>query len=200
MPTLAATRSQTQGPEKTYAFTLLLLGPSPLDHLDALFEVGCDDAIFGERAGLFFAEFDRTATSLAEAVGMAIAQVESAVPALRVARVEPDELVNAAAIAARTGRTRESVRLLIEHRRGPGHFPPPICWLNSRTRLWHWSDVARWFEAALGEHAADADEATIVAALNAALDLRNHAANLAEPAARQAVAALLRAEVALRGN
>jgi len=200
MPTLARPRSKTQGPEKTYTFTLLLVGLSPLDHLDALFEAGCDDAIFGERGGMFFAEFDRTANSLAEAVGTAIAQVETAVPALRVARVEPDELVNAAAIAARTGRTRESVRLLIEHKRGPGHFPPPICWLNSKTRLWRWSDVARWFEEALGDRAADADEAMLVAALNAALDLRNHTSNLAEPTARQAVAELLRAEITLRGN
>jgi hypothetical protein len=149
---------------------------------------------------MFFAEFDRTAGSLAEAVGTAIAQVESVVPALRVARMEPDEFVNAAAIAARTGRTRESVRLLIEHKRGPGHFPPPICWLNAKSRLWRWSDVARWFEEALGERSADADEATLVAALNAALDLRNHVSHLAEPTARQAVAELLRAEVTLRGN
>ena len=192
MPTLARPPSKAQGPEKTYTFTLLLLGPSPLDHLDALFEAGCDDAIFGEREGMFFADFDRTANSLAEAVGKAIAQVEFAVPALRVARVEPDELVNAAAIAARTGRTRESVRLLIEHKRGPGHFPPPLCWLNAKTRLWRWSDVARWFEESLGERAADADEAMLIAALNAALDLRNHVSNLAEPAARAAVAELLR--------
>lgn len=182
-----------------YTTTLLLLGPSPLDHLDALFEAGCDDAIFGEREGMFFAEFDREANSLAEAVGTAISQVEYAVPGLRVARMEPDEFVNAAAIAVRTGRTRESFRLLIEHKRGPGHFPP-ICWLNSKTRLWRWSDVARWFEEALGERAADADEAMLVAALNAALDLRNHASSLAEPTARQAVAELLRAEVTLRGN
>lgn len=64
---------------KTYTFTLLLLGPSPLDHLDALFQAGCADATLGEREGMFFGEFDRTADSLAEAVGNAIAQVESAV-------------------------------------------------------------------------------------------------------------------------
>lgn len=108
MPTRARPPSKTQGPEETYTFTLLLLGPSPLDHLDALIGAGCDDASFGEREGMFVAEFVRTANSLAEAVGKAIAQVESAVPALRVARVEPDDLVNAAAIAGRTGRTRES--------------------------------------------------------------------------------------------
>lgn len=180
--------------KRTYTFTLLLRGANPLEHLDALYESGCDDAVFGERDGVFFAEFDREAASLADAVSSAVQQVESAVPNLRVARVEPDDLVNASAIAARLGRTRESVRLLIEHQRGPGDFPPPVCWLNAKTRLWRWSDVAQWFTQTLGERTADTDEATFVAALNAALELRNSLRYLSEPRAREIVARVVRGE------
>lgn len=190
MPTPTQAQAQAQpasAASRTYTFTLLLRGANPLEHLDALFEAGCDDAIFGEREGTFFAEFDRESSSLAAAISEAIGQVESVVPGLRVVRVEPDELVTASAIAARTGRSRESVRLLIEHRRGPGSFPPPVAWVEARSRLWRWSDVARWFAEQLGEAPAPVEEATLIAALNAALELRNHAHLLAKPEERSLV-------------
>lgn len=194
MSALSERIQDDETPAKIYTFILLLQGASPLEHLDALYEAGCGDALIGERDGVFFAEFDRTAGSLAVAVGSALQQVEAAVPGLRVIRVEPDDLVNAAAIAARTRRTRESIRLLIEHKRGPGGFPPPVCWLGAKTRLWRWSEVAQWFKQALGERLAEADEATFIAALNAALELRNSRRYLTEPGARELIEQVVRAE------
>ncbi len=179
VPTPIATApglQQTVRAEATHTFILLLRGANPLEYLDALFDAGCDDAIFGEREGTYFAEFDREAPTLADAIVTAIEQVESAVPGVQVVRVEPDELVNAAAIAARTRRTRESIRLLIDHRRGPGNFPAPIGWLNPKTRLWRWSDVARWFaefDKVPGERCS-VEDALFIAGLNAAFDLRDH--------------------------
>lgn len=173
---LALTEPRTQqvaGTGTIQTFTLLLRGANPLEHLDALFEAGCGDAIFGEREGTYFAEFDREAPSLADAIASAIDQVEGAVPGLKVVRVEPDELVNAAAIATRTGRSRESIRLLIDHRRGPGDFPAPVGWLSPKTRLWRWSDVACWFAAWCGERFS-VEDALFIATLNAALDVRGH--------------------------
>ena len=99
MPTLIASHGKSAS-GAIYSFTLLLRGANPLDHLDALYDAGCDDAIFGERDGVWFAEFDRERESLVDAVSSAINDVESAVPALQVARVEPDELVSASEIAA----------------------------------------------------------------------------------------------------
>jgi len=174
-----------------YTFTLLLRGANPMDHLDELHDSGCDDAIFGERDGVWFAEFDRQSKSLVDAISSAIKDVESAVPGLRVSRVEPDELVSASEIAARTGRTRESVRLLIEHQRGPGDFPPPVCWVNRRTRLWRWSDVAQWLTVALRQDTEELQDATFIAALNAALELRAHRQRLSEPAARRTIERVL---------
>ena len=164
--------------ERTYTFTLLLQGADPLEHLDALFEAGCDDAVFGERDGVSFAEFDRVAVNFPEAVGSAIGQIESSVPGLRVIRVEPEELVNASAIAGRTKRTRESIRLLIDHKRGPGNFPPPVVWVAAKHRLWRWSEVARWFAESLGERTDETVSGAFLSTCNAALEVRNYAPKL----------------------
>src|SRR5262245_3893733 len=128
-----------------HEFTLVLEGSDVLDptNLDAWFEAGCDDATFGEVDGIGFADFSREGPAAPGAILSAIEQVESAVPAVRVIRVEPDDLVNASDIAQRLGRSRESVRLLIAGERGPGGFPPPVSHLKARGRLWRWAEVTR---------------------------------------------------------
>jgi hypothetical protein len=156
----------------TYNFTLVLGGPSlGDDDLDRLFEAGCDDATFGHRLGQPIAQFDREAATFGAAVRGAIADIEETLSATEVLRVEPDDLVTAATIAERTSRTRESVRQLYEGARGPGNFPEPITWLDGTTRIWHWSQVAQWFEEK-GEPAALGGIPNFVAALNAALETR----------------------------
>ncbi len=150
-----------------HRFTLILDGDVN-DHLDELFEAGCDDATFGSVDGVHFAEFDRGAPSLTEALASAIGAVES-VPTLRVQRIEPDDLVTASDIAERLGRSRESVRLLVAGQRGPGGFPSPVSHLRTRNRLWRWSEVAAWAGA---PGSPTAEEANVIAAVNAALELR----------------------------
>jgi len=152
-------------------FTLVLSGPVN-DRLDDLYDAGLDDAMIGEIDGVPYAEFDRDTPSFAEAVLSAVSDVEE-VPDVRVLRVEPDDLVTAAEIAERLGRTRESVRLLIAGKRGAGDFPAPTSHLRHRTRLWRWSDVIAWDS---GERQPDAE---LVAAVNAALELRVHAPTIA---------------------
>ena len=182
----------------TYSFTLVIEGTdlTPPDVIDALYEAGCRDALFGSRGPIQLGEFDREASSLAEAVMGAIEQVESVRP-LRVVRVEPDELVSASAIAARAGRTRESVRLLVEGRRGPGGFPAPVACVDAKTRLWRWSDVARWLRDVLGDGVPAGEGAAFLAALNAALELRARVSALETAAERRAVAGVLRGEAVL---
>lgn len=129
-----------------FSFTLLLDGANPLApaNLDKLFESGCDDATFGERDGVYVADFDREAETFSGALLGAIRSIESAVPGLRVLRVEPENLVTASEVADRLGRSRESVRLLFEGKRGEGDFPRPAAWLSDRTRLWRWTDICTW--------------------------------------------------------
>lgn len=111
--------------EGVHEFTLVLEGADELDpsNLDAWFEAGFDDATFAEVDGVGYADFTRRAASAPAAILLAIHQLESAVPSVRVVRVEPDDLVNASDVARRLERSRESVRLLIAGERGPGGFP-----------------------------------------------------------------------------
>ena len=71
------------------------------------------------------------------------------VPAAVPLRVDQD-LVSVSDIAQRVDRTRESVRLLVEAKRGPGRFPPPIGVVGDGTRVWPWAVVLEWFDKSLG--------------------------------------------------
>jgi hypothetical protein len=171
----------TSARSSIHNFTLFLSGVDVLDdeQLDALYEAGCDDALFGTRDGAQYGAFDREADSFSEALASAIRDVTSAVPGLRVVRIEPDELVTMAAIAERSGISREYVRLLSNEERGPGGFPVPVAYVDGRTRLWHWPDVAHWLtEHRKAKVEVDSQAADLVAAMNAAYDLREHAGHL----------------------
>jgi hypothetical protein len=164
-----------------HSFTLFFNGVDALEdeQLDALYEGGCDDALFGSRDGAQYGAFDREGYSFSEALASAIGDVTSAVAGLQVVRIEPDELVTLAAIAERCGLSREYIRLLSTSKRGPGGFPAPVTYADHKTRLWHWPDVAHW----MAEHdkarvVLDAHAADLIAALNAAFDLREHASHL----------------------
>ena len=159
---------------ETYEFTLLLQGADVLKdrNLEALRRAGCHDALFGKRGDVFYADFAREGQSFGETLVEAIRQLESAVPGLQVVRVEPEEFVSAAAIAERTGRTRESVRLLIEGKRGPGGFPSPIAWTSRTRKLWRWADVAQWFQTNLAQTLPGAQDAAYITAFNAILAFR----------------------------
>jgi len=178
-----------------HSFTLFVEGldASSDAHIDALHEAGCDDATFGVRDGAAYAIFDREGGRFSDALRGAIVGVARALPRARIVRIEPDDLVTMATIAKRCGRTRESIRLLANEARGPGGFPPPVAYVDERTRLWHWPDVARW----LNEHRKagieiDTEAADLVAAMNAAFDLRDHTARL-PPSDRDLVGEVLEA-------
>ena len=180
-----------------HGFTLVIGGEAELTPtlLDRLFEAGCDDATFGGRDGYVYGDFDRDAPTFAEAVSSAIEQVEST--GLRVMRVEPEELVSASEIAARTQRSREGVRLLIEGKRGPGGFPSPLGWLDAKTRVWRWSDVRRWFVTQLNAQLGEAGDAALIAAVNSALEVRAQVPHLRGKEQRRAVAGLVRQDLKL---
>jgi len=79
----------------------------------------------------------------------------------------------------RSGLSREYIRLLSTNQRGPGGFPAPVTYADHKTRLWHWPDVAHWLiEHKRAKVVLDAHAADLVAAMNAAFDLREHARHL----------------------
>ena len=156
----------------TYSFTLIVEGPDLQDdtRIDEVYEAGCDDALVSSSNGVQSLDFDREAASFEEAVLSAIRDIES-VDGVDVARIADAGFVSIADIAERTGRTRESVRLLVEGKRGPGGFPAPATNPFRRHRLWRWLEVDRWFEASIKGHQLD-EQGHAVAAINAWLELR----------------------------
>ena len=153
----------------TYEFELILNRDTTDEEADALFEA-CDGDLgisYGGPEGSR-ATFTREGPRLTDIVIKTINQVES-VGGLRVVAVDADPLVTVQDIAERSGRTRESVRLLINGQRGPGGFPQPALGSAPRRRLWRWSEVGAW----LHEDIADLAEAAIVSqAINGWLGLR----------------------------
>jgi hypothetical protein len=120
-----------------YQFDLVIPNAIGDDDVDALFDAGCDDASPEIDTSSATLHFDRTSSSLGAAIVSAVLDVEGA--GLRVAGVGAPDLVDLPEVAARTGRTRESVRLLALGRRGPGGFP------SLDHGFYSWAEVRAWF-------------------------------------------------------
>ena len=129
--------------KETQNFTLALGDLAELsDQLAEKIYARCPDATVSQRDGVIHVSFDRRGHTLARAVLSAIRGLQRL--GLRVDRIVTDDLVNPSEIATRIGRSRESIRLLIEGERGPGAFPP-VAEVLGQQRFWRWRDVQRWF-------------------------------------------------------
>ena len=165
-----------------FTFTLIVEGPDLQadEFVDALFEVGCDDALIGQVGGVQYIDFDRESKSFEEAVLSAVNDLET-IEGVDVVRIADAGLVSMADIASRTGRTRESVRLLVAGERGPGGFPAPVTDPRSRYRLWRATEVEHWLRTHFGgTHMPDPNDAFMFSAINAGLELRYHSARISE--------------------
>ncbi|HTW07031.1 MAG TPA: hypothetical protein VME46_05965 [Acidimicrobiales bacterium] len=127
---------------KSFVFRVRLRGRLSDADADRLYEGLGEEVAVEEGPKGAFVGFDRHADSFVEAVLDAVNEV--VVLGFEPLAVE-DELVSMADIAERCGRTRQSVSMLVSGRRGPGGFPRPVAG-NVRSPLWHWADVAAWFE------------------------------------------------------
>lgn len=126
-------------------------------------EIGLEDGPRGHFVG-----FERPAGSFLDAVLDAVGRLTEL--GLEPLAVE-DELVSMSDIAERTRRSRQSVSMLANGRRGPGDFPLPVAG-NVRSPLWHWADVATWFDIYEGMVAVPEDRMRTIAAINGALARR----------------------------
>lgn len=155
---------------KPYGFTVVLEGVGGLtaSQAERLYR-RCRDATESEADGVVRVTFSRGRTSFAEAVHRAVRDLRAC--GLTAARIETDDLVSAAEIAERAGRSRESVRLLVGGRRGPRGFPGPVH-KAGRFRLWRWPEVERWFASYEGRAPRVEDRTAVVDALNLILALR----------------------------
>lgn len=146
-------------------FTLVLRGPITDEVVESFYEAGCDDATIRASGALVFADFDREAPTMLEALTSAIGQVRSI--GLDARSVEPSDFVTLSEIAERLGRTRESVRLLADGQRGSGDFPPAVVRVEDRSRLYRWSQVSEWAHLDTDE----IERALSIAVVNARLSL-----------------------------
>lgn len=108
---------------------------------------------------------------------------------VRVQQVGESDLVGVGEIARRTGRTRESIRLLVEGRRRAGGFPKPDAVIDRRIRVWHWAAVAIWLEthgviSGDGVQVRDDERGRFLTAYNALLNARGHGGTLSPSSAR----------------
>lgn len=113
--------------------------------LDRLYET-FDDVSAGSVAGRVTVDFVVEASGSSEALFTTLDRFTVAFPHVRVLRLDRD-LIAIPDIADRTERTPESVRLLVNGKRGPGGFPTPVGTLGGGTRVWEWAAVVDWFSS-----------------------------------------------------
>lgn len=161
-----------------HQFDLVLTGLDievEVEKLDA-FERRVEDMTFASHDGVTRVAVEREADSLAAAIRSAIADVES-IPGVRVERVEPDEYVSQVEIAARLGRSRQSVSQLVSGARGRGDFPAPA-FESGRVALWRWSEVSEWLASAGLMADRNEHSSRVISAANAVLEARRAVAPL----------------------
>lgn len=154
---------------RSFNFALVITPPSVDEETaaDILYGGSCDDGLFCVSSGVYEVDFDREAASLREAVLSAIRDVNGAGIGSRVVRVLPDDLVNASAIAERSGKSRQAVRFWQLGERGVG-FPPPKA-IVGRSPVWSWLSVARWLHGRGDLDAGTVEAARVIAEANRAL-------------------------------
>lgn len=149
----------------SFAFRIRLHDPLTDEDADRLYEAFDEEVAVEEGPKGHFVGFEREAASFLDAALAAIKEVMTL--GFEPLAVE-DELVSMSDIAERTGRSRQSVSMLVGGQRGPGGFPRPVAG-NVRSPLWHWADVALWFENATGAEVPFEDRTRTIASINGAL-------------------------------
>lgn len=146
------------------------------EDLDRLFGI-LPDAVPASVAGVVTVTAPVDARDASAAVIALADALTECCPSAVAIRVDQD-LVAVPDIAERVGRSRESIRLLADAKRGPGGFPDPIGVVGDGIRIWPWAAVAEWFATALGhesnERGISPEEA---AAVDAVLASRNRRVN-----------------------
>jgi hypothetical protein len=129
----------------TFEFTLRLNRAPTDDEIELLFEEtgGDSDVEWNPDTGYGALTVNRDAGTLTEAIVSAVRDAER-VPGLRVVGAGQDDAVTMLDIARRIGRTRASVRMLVNGQRGPGSFPRPALVTTGGEKVWDWPDVAVW--------------------------------------------------------
>ena len=132
--------------EFTLTFTLPGTQDDPEQHLDALFEAGCDDAVVGTGTpGTIALEFNRDANSAANAIESAIRDVMKAIPDASLVEAKPD-LVGLTDVAEILDCSRQNIR---KYAIGYPNFPHPA--VTGKFQLWHLWELAKFDKFSIPE-------------------------------------------------
>lgn len=128
--------------EFTLRFSLADASENPDDHVEALYEAGCDDAVVGVgRRGHVALMFAREARSAFHAVTSAVRDVRKAIPGAVLVEASPD-FVGLTDVADIAGFTRQNMRKLMLA--NPATFPPAVH--EGSPALWHLASVLGWLQ------------------------------------------------------
>lgn len=152
-------------PTTTFNVSLVLENIELTDErLDHIFEA-LPDAVPANAGGILTLTAPVQAANAETAAFHLVEVVAAVLPDAIAIRLDQD-LVAIPDIAERTGRSRESIRLLVEGKRGPGRFPSPVGTVGGGIRVWPWASVLDWFlnklGEDLGEHGVPAEVAAVV--------------------------------------
>ncbi len=132
--------------EFTLTFTLPDTQDDPAQHLDALFEAGCDDAVVGTGTpGTISLEFNRDAESATNAIESAIRDIMKAVPSASLVEAKPD-LVGLTDVAEILNFSRQNIR---KYAVSYPNFPRPT--VTGKFQLWHLWEIAKFDKFSIPE-------------------------------------------------
>ncbi len=135
---------------ETYTVSLILANVELTDDvLDDLF-TAIEDVVPSSIDGVVKITAPVEASDDESAAFHLVDKIQAVLPHAVAVRLDQD-LVSIPDIAERTERTRESIRLLVDGKRGPGGFPNPVGTVGDAIRVWPWAVVVEWFRTALGE-------------------------------------------------
>ena len=130
-------------------FKLPLADGDPEVYLDDLYEAGCDDATVGiGLPGCVALNFCREASSAAQAIQSAIADVLTAIPEAELIEIGPDlmNITDIAELLSERGSpiTRQAMRKYAFNQVAKVRSPFPPAAITSNTPLWHLRDALDW--------------------------------------------------------
>lgn len=126
-----------------YEFLLVINGVSVDDDRVVADIVGIFDGVLSWNRGVQRLAVSSDGTDAMDALQGFLRKIATAVPALRILRLDPD-LVGVSDIAERTGHSRQNVQQWVSGERNADRpFPPPEG-TAGRSLVWRWADVNDW--------------------------------------------------------
>lgn len=167
--------------ENTFAFTVTFYHRGDADDLaDRLYhDAALDDLLLGlpKQRGFFRGDFERRASSWAEALLDGLRDLRHALPAMEIIQIGHDDMVSIEEMARLGGHAPEEVAQTVATAED---FPKPAGQIDDGVDVWHLSDVRAWLTSQGQVWAPLEKELAILAVISQVLVLSEAARNGAQ--------------------